>query len=94
MVCERSHTEDVYSIVDTTFIPYGAESDVYTVLGHIDSVRLLENKETQEQLYTMQISCNNMSFDLCINRCDLLGEPEVGRRFRGVVWMQGLVDFI
>jgi hypothetical protein len=32
-----------------------------------------------------------MEFDLTINEKDLLGEPEVGRRFKGNVWMQGTV---
>ena len=27
--------------------------------------------------------------DVCINEKDLLGEPAIGRRFRGNVWMQG-----
>ena len=26
---------------------------------------------------------------VCINEKDLLGEPAIGRRFRGNVWMQG-----
>ena len=94
MISERAKKEDVYSIVDTSFIPYGTESDVYIILGHIEAFRYLENYETKEELCLMQISCNDLSFDLCIHRDDLLGEPAVGRRFRGTVWMQGMVDFI
>ena len=41
MITKRIQKEDVYSIVDTTFIPYGSESDNYTVIGTIHSCRLM-----------------------------------------------------
>lgn len=31
----RIKTEDLYSIVETTFVPYGSESDNYMVIGTI-----------------------------------------------------------
>jgi len=34
-----------------------------------------------------------MEMDICVNAKDLLGKPEVGRRFKGVIWLQGNVDF-
>ena len=40
----------------------------------------------------MTVESNDLTFDVCINRKDLLGEPEVGRRFKGTVWMQGSVE--
>ena len=94
MIAERARKEDIYSIVDTTFIPYGTESDVYTILARIEDYRYVTNKETGEELCLMQLCCNNMQFDLCINREDLWGEPDVGRRFRGTIWLQGRVDFV
>jgi len=94
MIAERSRSEDIYSIVDTTFIPYGAESDVYTILARIEDYRYVTNRETGEELCLMQLCCNNMQLDLCINREDLWGEPDVGRRFRGTIWLQGRVDFV
>lgn len=93
MVSRRIQQEDVYSIVDTTFIPYGSESDNYTVLGIIQNVKTVENKMTKEEIYILQLCCNQMEFEVCINKKDLLGEPLPGRRFRGIVWMQGNVDF-
>ncbi len=94
MISERARTEDIYSIVDTTFIPYGTESDVYTVLARIEDYRYVTNRETGEELCLLQLCCNNLQFDLCINREDLWGEPDVGRRFRGTIWLQGRVDFV
>ena len=41
----------------------------------------------------MTISCNDLVFDICINAEDLIGQPEVGRRFKGVIWMQGIINF-
>lgn len=93
MVSKRIQKEDIYSIVNTSFIPYGSESDNYTVLGTIENVRLERNCQTGEEIYILQICCNLMEFEVCINRGDLLGEPLVGRRFRGIVWLQGSVDF-
>lgn len=94
MIAERSRSEDIYSIVDTTFIPYGTESDVYTILARIEEYRYITNRETGEELCLMQLCCNNLNFDLCINRADLYGEPEIGRRFRGTIWLQGRVEFV
>lgn len=93
MVSKRIQKEDIYSIVNTSFIPYGSESDNYTILGTIENVRLERNCQTGEEIYILQLCCNLMEFEVCINRRDLLGEPLVGRRFRGIVWMQGAVDF-
>jgi len=94
MVSKRVKKEDIYSIVETSFIPYGSESDNYTVLGTIIEWREVKNEETKEILYVMQLECNALTFEVCINKEDLFGEPQVGRRFRGTIWMQGMVDFI
>ena len=92
-VSKRILKEDVYSIVDTSFIPYGSESDNYTVLGIINAVRSARNNQTGEEMYVLQLNCNLMEFEICINKSSLLGEPVTGRRFRGNVWLQGMVDF-
>jgi hypothetical protein len=93
MVSKRIKQEDVYSIVDTSFVPYGSESDNYTVLGIINDVRKVSNLLSKEELYILSLDCNNLSFEVCINREDLYGEPGIGRRFHGTIWMQGNVDF-
>lgn len=93
LVGRRIKEEDVFSIVDTSFAPYGMESEIYKILGIIVSVEERKNRVTDESVYVMELYCNHMIFDLCVNCRDLLGVPEVGRRFRGVVWLQGTVDF-
>ena len=86
-------TEDVFTLVDTYFMPYGVECDQYSVLGEILDISLRINKITEEEIYVMRINCNDLEFDVCINRKDLYGEPQVGRRFKGVIWMQGYINY-
>ena len=92
-VSRRAKKEDVYSIVDTCFIPYGSESDNYSIIAVINDCNLITNTLTNEEIYDMELSCNGILFRLCINKEDLLGEPKVGRRFKGNIWMQGHIGF-
>ena len=92
LLSRRIAKEDVFSIVTTYFMPYGIESDQYGILGEILDLRLEENRWTQEQIYCVKIACNDIIFDVYINKNDLLGEPEIGRRFKGNIWMQGVLN--
>ena len=86
-------TEDVFTLVDTYFMPYGVECDQYSVLGEILDISLRTNRITGEEIYVMRINCNDLEFDICINKKDLYGEPQIGRRFKGVIWMQGYNNY-
>lgn len=90
-ISKRIRKEDVFSIVNSSFMPYGIESDQYCVLGEILEVEETRNRYTNEVLYTMQLECNDIVFSVTINKEDLLGEPVIGRRFKGSIWMQGSV---
>ena len=93
MISRRAKFEDIYSIVDTTFFPYGAESDNYSIIGTIMDWRLLTNAYSQEEVYELVIECNELMFTVCINKADLYGEPMSGARFKGIIWLQGRVEF-
>lgn len=93
MISRRAKKEDIYSIVDTSFIPYGSESDNYSIIATILSWKLVRNSMTGEEVYELFLSCNDINYGICINKRDLVGEPMVGRRFKGNIWMQGRVDF-
>lgn len=93
MVNRRIRKEDLYSIVESSFIPYGSESDNYTLIGTILNWKIIQNTVTGEEIYELILNCNDLMFNLCINKNDLLGEPMIGRRFKGYVWMQGYVRF-
>lgn len=92
-ISKRIQREDIFSLVDTYFMPYGVECDQYSVLGEILAIRISTNQMTGEKIYILTICCNELTFDVCINIIDLLGEPQVGRRFKGVIWLQGQINF-
>ena len=89
----RIKNEDLFSVVDTSFIPHGIDSELYRILGIILSCEEHVNALTEQIVYVMDIFCNGLAFSLCINKECLLGEPAVGRRIRAVVWLQGEMVF-
>lgn len=93
MLHRRIKREDVYSIVDTYFMPYGMECDIYNIMGEITDCQKLTNTATGETMYQMAVISNDIPVDVIINAADLMGEPEPGRRFKGTVWLQGRVQF-
>ena len=90
-ISRRIMNEDVLSIVDTSFMPCGVECDQYSVIGEILEVDNQTNVITDEKIWILKLICNDIVFDMAINEADLVGEPAVGRRFKGVVWLQGEV---
>ena len=59
----------------------------------VETPEIRVNKYTKETIYQLRLECNDMNLDVCINKEDLLGEPEVGRRFKGTIWLQGHINF-
>lgn len=92
MLSRRILSEDVFSIVDSYFMPYGIESDQYSVLGEILDVCDIKNSITGQKMYIMTIDTNDLVYNICVNEQDLLGEPMAGRRFKGTIWMQGTIN--
>ena len=92
-ISRKIQKEDVFSIVDTYFMPYGVECDHYSVLGEIMEYEKVRNPLTGEEIYLIKICCNELTFDVAINIIDMLGEPQVGRRFKGIIWLQGFINF-
>ena len=93
MITRRIEKEDIMSIVDSYFMPYGIECDRYGVMGEIKSFSYHENEKTGEKLCRITLETNDLQFDVVINEKDLLGEPAVGRRFKGNVWLQGQIQY-
>lgn len=92
-IARRIVKEDVFSLVDSFFMPFGIETDKYSVLGEIINVNKPVNPVTGEELYLLRVVVSDMEFDICMNKADLLGEPEIGRRFKGNIWLQGIINF-
>ena len=93
MISRKIHKADVFSLVDTYFMPYGVECDLYSILGEIIEIHTDQNRITKEEVVFMTLECNEMTLEVCINKIDLYGEPMVGRRFKGVVWLQGYINY-
>lgn len=92
-VSRRLESEDVFSIVDTYFMPYGVECDLYSIMGEILAVRRRKNVSTGVELYQMKLNVNELQFDVCVPADEVLGEPDIGRRFKGTIWLQGYINF-
>lgn len=90
-ISQRIRKEDLYTIVENTFIPYGSESDIYSIVADILDIKLFINEYTNEQVYYLRLNCNNITIDLCINKKDLIGQPDIMRRFKGIIWLQGII---
>lgn len=90
---KRVESEDLYSIIDSTFMPYGIEGDQYTIIGEIIDLNHQENQYTNEKVWIMTIHTNGMKIDICVNENDLLGEPKIGRRIKSIIWLQGTINF-
>lgn len=90
-ISSRVIKEDVLSIIDTSFMPCGVECDHYMVIGNIYAVEKLQNIYSKEIVYNLLIEANGLMINVGINEADLQGEPKVGRRFRGEIWLQGVV---
>lgn len=93
-ISRRIRKEDVFTIVESSFMPYGVECDQYSIIGEILEVHSSINLYSGEKVYELLIECNDFQMSIGINADDLVGEPEAGRRFKGAIWLQGRVDFI
>ena len=80
---------DIYTVVDSSFIPCGAECDLYSVLGEIVDFEKIVNVRTKDNIYVLDVSVKGVVIKICINEKDLFGEPQIGFRFKGTVWLQG-----
>lgn len=92
-IAQKIQKEDVFTLVDTYFMPYGAECDQYSILGEILEIEKAVNSITNEELYHMSVLCNDMIMQICVNKKDVFGEPAIGRRFKGNIWLQGKINF-
>lgn len=93
-ISRRAMKEDLYSIIDSCFMPCGIECDQYSVIGEIKEVNKVKNIYTKEEIYILKLECSELMMSVCINSQDILGEPAVGRRFKGQIWLQGSLNFV
>ena len=92
-VSKRIRGEDIYSIVDTHFMPSGLECDQYAILGEILNIDTIENLLTGKELYVLTVETNELQFDVCVPVEKVIGEPAIGRRLKAQIWLQGHINF-
>lgn len=93
LVSKRIKDEDLLTVIETYFIPYGIDNEHYSILGKIQKIEEITNEFSGEMVYNLTVFCNDISLNVVINSLDLEGEPRVGRRFKGIIWLQGQVQF-
>ena len=87
---------DTYSLVTKRIKDedlYGIDNEQYAILGIIRKIEQITNEFSDEIVYNLSILCNDIILQVAINSLDLEGEPQVGRRFKGIIWLQGTVSF-
>ena len=84
--------DDLYSIIDTFFLPEGFESDTYQILGDIVAARQVSNDISGERVWILDVSVCGTIITVAVGASDLRGEPAIDRRFRGNIWLQGYIE--
>lgn len=92
-IAKRIEKEDLYSVVEQSLMPSGIECDQYSIIGEITDVDETVNRFSESAIWLLGVVCNEVSFTLAVQKTDLVGEPAVGRRIKGKIWMQGNVNF-
>lgn len=67
IMTQRLEKEDLFSIIDSCFMPYGIECDQYSIIGNIASCERVKNLYTSEWVWQMQVESCDVYYDLCIN---------------------------
>lgn len=93
LLSKRIKNEDLYTVIETYFMPYGINNERYSILGIIKNVKKIINDLSNEIVYNISVICNDIIIDIAINSRDLEGEPVVGRRFKGIIWLQGTINY-
>lgn len=94
LISKRIKDEDLFTVIETYFIPYGIDNEQYSILGIIRNIEQIVNDFSDEMVYNLTIECNDVLINVAINSLDLEGEPKIGRRFKGIIWLQGQVEFM
>ena len=93
LVSKRIKEEDLLTVVETYFMPYGVDNEHYSILGIIRNIKQITNEFSDEIVYNLTVLCNDVTLNVAINSLDLHGEPQIGRRFKGIIWLQGHIHF-
>ena len=71
LVSNRSKKEDIFTIVNSYFMPYTVECDKYSILGDIIDVSVMKNAMTGEEFYYISLECNSIQIEVTIAKSDI-----------------------
>ncbi|WP_281816318.1 DUF3881 family protein [Vallitalea longa] len=89
----RTKHEDLLTILEGFFIPYGLNDAEYSILGTIEDFKIKTNSLTKEKVYILDLICLNFKLQVCVNKKDLVGVPSKGMRFKGICYVEGYLEF-
>lgn len=92
-LAQKIKQDDLYTLVDTSFMPYGVECDQYSIIGEILECDEVVNSISGETVYRMLLLVNDILIRMAVNKKDVYGEPQRGRRYKGNIWLQGKINF-
>lgn len=82
-ISRRAMKEDLYSIIDSCFMPCGIECDQYSVIGEIKEIRKIKNKYTNEEIYWLNLECSDPEFCYLHQRQGSSGRAGRGTEVQG-----------
>ena len=91
-VNSRLQKEDLYSVIESFFMPSGMETDQYALMGEITACTPWENRMTGAKGWFLEVTAADIPVRVSIAADDLMGDPQPGRRFKGNIWLQGTVE--
>ncbi len=94
MIRELLKTEDVLSVLEVYFFPIQDFDTMYSALGTILEVDKARIRYSENFLYKLKIRTMGLVIDVFVNEKNLLGEPSVGMRFKGNIWLHGRIAFV
>ena len=65
-ISRKIQKADIFSLVDTYFMPYGVECDQYSVLGEITDMKLVTNGLTGEKVHILTLCCNDLNLKVAL----------------------------
>ena len=86
---DRLRDTDIFTVVESFFMPHGMESERYYLMGKIISSERYTNGLTNEDFYVILVGVNGMPLSIAVSAKDLTGEPVNGARLKAHVWLMG-----
>ena len=94
-ISRRAMKEDLYSIIDSCFMPCGVECDQYSIIGEIKEVEKIRNIYTKE-VHGIQVHQFGAHIFHTSKKeiWEYVNQFAEFNRFKGQIWMQGTLNLV